>query len=219
MYCVNHSHENGVNTCNKCGSWLCEKCSVEINGRIFCKGCISEKMSGAKIPTDDIRPSSKEKNPSFIILLFFSCILPGLNYMYLGLMKRGLFFLTGFFSIVLLMSITNMGILGIFIPILWITNVFDAFEKRRRIINGIYVEDSIDEIIGWFKKYKTLVVITIIMIFAFSCLSELSFFLRMPFMRGIKPLVSLIILVFGVYYLSKSINKSKDSDDRDSKEQ
>ena len=46
MSCLYHSDRSAVNTCSKCGAWLCDGCSVEIEGRIICKPCIAREMQG-----------------------------------------------------------------------------------------------------------------------------------------------------------------------------
>lgn len=66
-------------------------------------------------------------------LTFLFSLVPGVGHMYLGLMQRGLHFLTLFFGVIFLMIITNLGQLSLFLPVIWFYNVFDALQRYQLI--------------------------------------------------------------------------------------
>lgn len=218
MVCVNHSRENGVNTCSICGEWLCESCSVDIDGRIFCKTCIAKKVSGRAADAVAVVESPKPRRYYSGFLLFLcSCVMPGVNYMYLGLIKRGLFFLSAFFSIVFAMSVTGMGELGILIPILWVTSFFDGFEKKRRLNSGAYVPDSVDDILSWLKKYRTPVIVAGVFFLVMGVTNSIGryvYFAHRAVEYGnhyaARPLLGLVALFVGGYFLIKAAANRRD---------
>jgi hypothetical protein len=108
------------------------------------------------------------KRVSFGLLFLFSLLFPsGANYMYMGLIKRGLAAMCGFFLLVYLVVLLKFPfvVLAAFaIPVYWITCFFDGFHIRRRINSGEIVEDGIGSILGAMLRNKTLMVFFLIII-------------------------------------------------------
>ena len=154
MECRNHKNQHGVNTCGYCGDWLCEGCSVEVNGRVLCKECISSFVpskpgrGARKTEYEDRRYVSK-------MWLFIFSWIPGANHMYMGLMKRGLLTMGLFFgSIMIVDSVFRNGAMA-FLPAMgFIWSFFDGFNIRRRINNGEKVEDNLDEATDFVMNHK-----------------------------------------------------------------
>ena len=42
MECHNHPDREAVANCSLCGKAVCQECSMEIGGNIYCKDCINE---------------------------------------------------------------------------------------------------------------------------------------------------------------------------------
>lgn len=93
---------------------------------------------------------------SGLLTCMFS-ILPGAGYMFLGLMKRGMFFLAAFFLSCYLISIFDSAIAGFTLVIIFIVSFFDTLRVRRLLNSGVYVEDGFDDILGFVKKYFALI--------------------------------------------------------------
>jgi len=206
MPCRTHPSINGVNTCNQCGEWLCEECTVEINGRIFCRGCLAS-LAGKP---GDSKPSSAipGRRISGGLLFFLSFFMPsGVNYMYMGLMKRGLAAMVGFFLLIYLASIFSMWpftlIFGLSIPIFWLTCIFDGFNIRRRINSGIRVTDDVDDIINFIKRNKHLIIaffgLLLVLTFAGSMFSVLA--------NPIRRALPVLVVALGLYVLFKRPNR------------
>jgi len=124
---------------------------------------------------------------------------PGVNYMYMGLIKRGLAALCGFFLLVFMISISSgpvMALFGLALPIYWLTCAFDGFHIRRRIKAGEHVADSIDGAVDFLKKNKFIFGI----ILAIVGLSALGSVVGVA-MRLIRWLMPLIIIGLGLFVL------------------
>lgn len=92
-----------------------------------------------------------QKRSSF--LTFISSLIPGLGYMYLGLMKKGIQAMVIFFLISPIFNFIGLGWLAdiILIP-LWFYMFFDTFNIAHKLDRGEFVGDS-DFI---FNKYYNL---------------------------------------------------------------
>ena len=188
MQCKNHPTVKGINTCNECGSWLCERCSFERGGRIFCPGCAAD--NGAESSYHTLSPGST-KYISWGLLFLFSVIipLPGLNYMYMGLIKRGLMAMSVFFGLIF-MGTQLTGGFGIFafaIPILVITCIFDGFNLRRRINSGEEISDSIDDIIDTVKRNRRIIVSFLLLLVIVHIVGSM-----LPFLGRFIPIIFVI---------------------------
>ncbi len=49
MNCKNHPDRPAVGACVTCGHMVCEECKVEIDDKIHCKSCVSERFSKKRI--------------------------------------------------------------------------------------------------------------------------------------------------------------------------
>ena len=154
MNCKYHKDVNATNTCNVCGEWICENCVLEVDGRIYCKDCLKQKIKSTT-PTESYKPhtskththtSGRVYKSSFLTLI--CSVLPGCAQMYLGYTKRGL-------------SLLIIFLLGLYIeffsPLILITYVFglfDAFKLKGNLERGIYQEDNISDIKNFVKENK-----------------------------------------------------------------
>jgi len=175
MQCRNHPDQNGVNTCNQCGSWLCEGCTFERGGRIFCPSCAAQQA--VSLETTSATPPPRRvvsgRYISWGLLFLFSVVipLPGLNYMYMGLIKRGLAAMASFFIAIYvgIIMVSLIGWLSIFfwliLPLLYFTVTFDGFQIRHRLNAGEAVGDDIDGAVNFLKKNR-LTITTILLSFA-----------------------------------------------------
>lgn len=214
MQCRTHPDHNGVNTCNQCGEWLCEACTVEINGRIFCRRCLAQIASEGtaperprEIPRAAYPVPAAARHINWGLLFFFSCVIPipGLNYMYEGLIKRGLAAMSGFFLLVYLMAQFHAWplslIFGLSFPVYMLACIFDGFHIRRRINAGEAVSDDVDDILNFFKRNKRLIISLLVLVLALTLVNTLfgAFYLPFP----LKRYLPVIIIGLGLYILFK----------------
>lgn len=165
MNCKNHSGVNGVNTCSKCGEWLCEDCSIELNGRIYCKSCISKEMSEEKTSKKDYEFFKEKSCGSKTISPFFTfcfAFIPGCGQMYVGLAKRGLLLMALFFGMAYMTSFSELFMAATFI--VYCYSFFDTFNCKNKILSGEYVKDDVDDIKSFFYSNKKILGLSLIII-------------------------------------------------------
>jgi len=114
------------------------------------------------------------RNISGGLLFFFSFFFPpGANYMYMGLIKRGLAAMCGFFLLIYMTIVATSGLMttlfALAIPVLVLTVIFDGFNIRRRINAGEVVQDGISDVLGTVLRNKPLTIaILAIIVLAFA---------------------------------------------------
>jgi len=137
-------------------------------------------------------------------LLFLFTIPPfpsGVNYMYMGLIKRGLAALCGFFLLIYMIGISSGALTVLFslmLPIFWLTCVFDAFNIRRRINAGELVDDSIDGALNFIRnnKYVFWILVVLVGLSVFGSVVSLA-------MRLISWVIPLALIGLGLLVLMK----------------
>lgn len=225
MDCFKHKGTVATSTCNVCGNWLCSDCAIEKNGRIFCGDCLGIKPSPSMhehCHHEHIHHHHPRKHlagarhTNGFLFFIFSFILPGINFMYLGMMKRGLFFLSTFFFTIYLTASFNLLFFPLAIPIIYITSFFDGFATRRRLENGEHVEDSINDIKMFVNKYKVHMIIAFVAIVAINLFKSTFYFLGASagmmgrsfhhggMGGGIFGLVCMAAIAYGIYMIGKS---------------
>lgn len=194
MECRNHLGRPAVNTCSKCGEWLCEDCSVEINGRIYCKSCLSKQLSDEPSMSTSIPPTPSmpaggygymesrpvRRKPISSFFTFCCALVPGCGQMYLGLMKRGFSLMASFFGLIYLTAQVSWVFSFAFIS-LWFFSFFDTFSCKNKILSGEYINDDIDDIKSFLKKNKTVILVALVVIFLSEILSYIRFFMHYGF--------------------------------------
>ena len=103
------------------------------------------------------------------LLFFISFFLPpGANYMLMGLIKRGLAAMCGFFLIIYMIvsasAVPVIVLLALSLPVYSLTCVFDGFNIRRRINAGEHVEDGISDILDGILRNKKLMLVIFVVI-------------------------------------------------------
>jgi len=205
MQCRTHPTATAVNTCNTCGEWLCEACTLDINGRLFCRGCLA-KM--AATPTEAPRTAyTRATRPVRWGLVFIFSFLPGASYMYLGLIKRGLAAMCGFFMLIYMLTLAYGSVLGwpvtlffaLSLPVCFLTYAFDSFNIRRRMLAGEVVPDNIDDIIFFFQRNKKVLLMLLIVVIGLGVVASLISALLAPLVQ----LIPMLIIGIGVYALLK----------------
>jgi len=65
MECYVHVGESAVGACVACGRFVCDVCRVDMEGRIFCKGCLAKgtppPTTHGPVVTPPYRRSNREK--------------------------------------------------------------------------------------------------------------------------------------------------------------
>jgi len=134
-------------------------------------------------------------------LLFLFSFLPGANYMYMGLLKRGLATMSLFFLLIFMVSSVNMPLrlMIIFaIPVLVISSFFDGFNVRRRINAGEVVRDDIGDALNSILQNKFLCTLILVVIAVTLIVTVLNIAISI-----ISSLFPLLVVGLGIYIIVK----------------
>lgn len=65
MNCYVHSEASAVGTCVGCGKFICEECNTQIEGKNYCKSCVSDLV---KVQREALNKPEAEKKSEPIII-------------------------------------------------------------------------------------------------------------------------------------------------------
>jgi len=210
MYCKTHPGESAVNTCNICGDWLCDECTTNIQGRLFCRACLASYAKDGEAPTrpGGPPPSAPSKINSGVLFLF--SLLPGANYMYMGLMKRGLATMTGFFLIIFMLSTVSMPLtllLALSIPVVFFASFFDGYKVRRRLMAGEVVEDNVGDALNIIIHNKFLRTLVLVVLAVVLIVNVVGF--AVGLLSRVLPLLAIGLIVYVIMKRKSSGGRSE----------
>lgn len=198
MNCKNHVNRQAYSRCSKCGDYICDECGIMANGETICKSCASEMLGSSKYTSS--YTVKKDVNGFFLFCL--SC-LPGLNYMYMGLIKRGIFMMAAFFGMFAVLINTGSVMAGAIFTIIFFASFFDGFKIRKKLLRGVPVEDSFDDITSAISAHKGGIILFLLFYVALVIVS--SFTNR--FMHGGVSSVGNVLVTLGLIFLGMSFFK------------
>lgn len=145
MKCANHPEKEVINNCGFCNKGFCNDCLIELGGNYFCKNCLAAK-SGIKISDNDnheqeVKTVISEKKSKLWAFLF--SLVPGVGYLYLGLMTRGLHTMILFFGSIFIASFIGFDqLMALVVPVVVFYSVFDTQQIVKNLNEGMEVEDK-----------------------------------------------------------------------------
>ena len=148
------------------------------------------------------------------VLTFLLSSVPGVGHYYLGHMQRGLQLNLLFFGLIIIFSLTGLGILAELLPVIWFYALFDALQIANALNEG---ESVIDQPLEFWKKLpfkgQTAGWILIILgVYSFLTVNRYVFLRWMRFfppgLRLDNMLVALLLIGFGIYLLTAATNGS-----------
>jgi TM2 domain-containing membrane protein YozV len=144
MNCVNHSDTAAVAYCRTCGKALCNACSRNVSGVVYCENCLAERVHGAPSYSQVVAeqglglpPNSPHAKPA---LAGFLGLIPGVGAMYNGQFMKGIIHV-GIF-VVLIGLADHFG--PIMVPVFFayfFYCVFDAYKTAFAIEFGLPLPD------------------------------------------------------------------------------
>lgn len=135
MKCAHHSDQEATAICSICHKPICESCLVVLRDQQYCAGCLETRVG--KTPD----PELGYKRP---FLAFMLSLLPGVGYLYLGLMRRGLQTMVVFYGAIFIAAALNFGqITALVLPVTLFYTVFDTLQLLKKINEGQQVEDKL----------------------------------------------------------------------------
>ena len=198
MQCRTHPTVSATNTCNHCGNWLCDDCTVNVQGRLFCRPCLATFSQDHKPEPPPYTAPPHSNKVSLGLLLFFSlCFPPGANYMYMGLIKRGLATMAGFFLLIFFIAGSSFpfSMLLVFsLVVLIFSSIFDGFNVRRRLNAGEAVRDDVGDVVNSVISNKFLRTIIFVIIAILLIVSVLQ--IATAIIGRLLPLLVIGLVIF-----------------------
>jgi hypothetical protein len=202
LVCYKHATEQGVNTCSKCGEWICETCTIDVNNVLVCKECVSKYMNSSSGTTkkEEHRITHFKPLPSPFLAILFAILFPGSGLMYLGLMKKGFSVATLMFAVFYF----PFSFTGMLVPIIYVSSIFVTHQIARKIISGEVVEDNITSLLDFFRMHKYLI---IMLVLACSGLSFIERVFRAFHIYGFQGLDLVFMVIIGYLIWSFLVKK------------
>ena len=169
-------------------------------------------IEDAPRPAEPVKEFRHYKRPSRFLIFILSW-LPGLSHMYLGLIRRGIFYLSAF-AVMIYATSTILGPLVIFpslgIAGVYFTAFFEALRYRREMVMGREVRDIVPSI---FMSKPVIAAVALLLLF--SAISNHIVFRWIPTWGWV---------IFAVFLLNRLgfinfnlVNFNKDNKDNDDK--
>jgi len=160
LKCENHAKTESLSECGMCGGHFCGQCLVSIDEKTYCKNCLTERIGlgrpagmAKKVDTvagDAVAGGDKtalagvtEIDRKSRVWTFILSLIPGVGYLYLGLMKKGLQTMILFFGSVFVAGFIGFAeIMSLIVPVVIFYSIFDAQQLAKNINSGKPVEDE-----------------------------------------------------------------------------
>jgi len=171
---------------------------VELSDRQFCRTCLEKRIEGKH------QAESSGKRP---FLAFLLSLVPGVGYLYLGLMQRGLQTMLIFYGTIFLAAIADFGVItALVLPVTVFYTVFDTLQLLKQMNEGQPVKDKPLFESGFLESKRNLLGIGLIIIGALAMLNNLISFSAYHYIlnRFVPPV---LILGLGIYILVLSTRK------------
>ena len=149
MNCKNHKEADAKFICDKCKLPVCEECTQVLGDKRVCKGCLENAVF------------EQHTNPNRHVIhgfiYFILACIPGAGYMSMGLLKRGFQMMTVFTGSLTLAAYVGLeGLIPVIVIPLWFFSFFDGYSIRRRLKNGMDIEDAELLDYGFLSRHKKL---------------------------------------------------------------
>jgi len=228
MNCNTHGDTAAVAFCRTCGKPLCDQCTRDVRGVIYCEGCLAARMEGAgsvpaagfvppaqtvyppmggpsAIPRPPINAGNAGPNPTVAGIL--GAVPLGLGAVYCGQYVKGLAHLAIFVAAIVGLSSDlpwqGYMVLGIFLGFFWVYQILDAVRTAKAMQAGEPAPDPLGlaQTFGTGDKFDTTKVPT-----AAAILIGLGalFLINTVFDFSLHRFWPVILIVIGVWLFAKN---------------
>lgn len=155
MNCATHSDTAAVAFCRTCGKPLCNQCTRDVRGVIYCEACLAARMEGAAAapaagfvpPAQTVYPPIGDAStayrppinagPNPTVAGILGAIPLGLGAVYCGQYAKGLAHLGIFVGAIVALS-SDLSwqadtVIGIFLGFFWVYQILDAIRTAKAI--------------------------------------------------------------------------------------
>jgi hypothetical protein len=145
MNCANHVDAPAVAYCRTCGKPLCNVCTRDVRGVIYCEECLASHLSGAIPPPGStavppvVEPARGTPSPTWAAIL--GCI-PGVGAMYNGEFAKGFIHVLIFATLIWLANPDHgSGLFGIAIAAFAVYMPIEAYKTAKARELGLPAPD------------------------------------------------------------------------------
>jgi len=151
MKCYKHKDKDAIGTCSSCSKGICDYCSVDVKGKLFCRKCAAEDGKDEKAPEKIAEKTPEKSNgnasvgrrsPGLAALLSF--IFMGAGQIYNGQIMK---FIMIWIASLLIMGVSFVlmfllvGFLTIFLIVpVWLYSIYDAYATAKDINRKLGVD-------------------------------------------------------------------------------
>lgn len=127
MRCHHHPEAEAVQECRLCSHPLCQECSVQVKGVIYCPDCLETRAQSAP------RPAAPPPIPDYrsVRSAGWLSVVPGLGLLYLGQYVKALVVVLLFMGAIHMADRSEAG--GFLVPLVWIGQIFYTVQEAKRI--------------------------------------------------------------------------------------
>jgi cell wall-active antibiotic response 4TMS protein YvqF/B-box zinc finger protein len=182
MNCATHSDIAAVAFCRTCGKPLCNQCTRDVRGVIYCEACLAARMEGTAPPAGFVPPQAPPQTgyqqfmdqglgvrvqpgpasgPNPTVAGILGAIPLGLGAVYCGQYAKGLAHLG-----IVVLAIVGLSsdlpwqadmVLGIFLGFFWVYQILDAVRTAKAIQAGEPAPDpfGLAQTFGTGEKFET----------------------------------------------------------------
>lgn len=141
MNCVNHPANESSEQCRICGKSYCGECLVKLGDSSYCKNCLTDKLQTQNPRNYEGQEVTAESKSRFWAFVF--SLVPGVGYLYLGLMNKGLQTLILFFGSIFIASFIGFEqLMALVVPVVMFYTIFDTQQLVKSMNAGIPAEDT-----------------------------------------------------------------------------
>lgn len=160
MNCANHSDIAAVAFCRTCGKPLCQTCTRDVRGVIYCESCLAARLEGGPpapgfVPPTNVyppvggpgayAPPPINTGPNPTVAGILGAIPLGLGAVYCGQYAKGLAHLAIFVAALIGFSVElpwqGYAALSIFLGFFWVYQIIDAIRSAKAIQMGLPAPD------------------------------------------------------------------------------
>lgn len=208
MKCVNHLEVEAEVLCQSCKEPVCGECRITLGEKDYCRPCLE-----ARVETSDPEHSiSRDKNA---LLSFLLSLIPGVGYMYLGLMNRGLQTLIIFFGAIFVADITRIHALApLVLPVLIFYSIFDTLQLTRKIRDGVPVKDQLLIDLGGSSNWHSILGYALVAVGVLALVNNIvpHYFYQYDVLNRVIP--PLLITGAGAFILYRNFVRGREHDSK-----
>jgi TM2 domain-containing membrane protein YozV len=142
MNCVNHPGALAVAYCRTCGKPLCNVCTREVQGVVYCEECLAAHVNGTIPPPGVIVPPAPAPGSGSPTLAAVLGCIPGVGAMYNGEYAKGFIHVLIFATLIWMSDHVN-DVFGLGVMAFYIYMPIEAYKTARARQRGLPAPDPL----------------------------------------------------------------------------